>query len=189
MSSTDGGAVAGGITDILWPQTVPCSDKSGKAKSLNLKQRMQNSLWRVFFSENANLQNHCWCKLLVVKVGLIYRTGYCRLCWILSEVQQPTSLRIHKSGWILGRYPPVILNVTRITAIPRLILIDPLSLTMPCLQVKDIIILLRVSAEQWPLFKWKTRLITTQVSQLWQLEHVRVHNTLPNWDSKKRTNL
>ena len=138
---------------------------------------MQNSLWRVFFSENANLQNHCWCKLLVVKVGLRYRTGYCRLWWILSEVQQPTSLRIHKSDWILGRYPPVILNVTRITAIPRLILIDPLSLTMPCLQVKDIIILLRVSAEQWPLFKWKTRLITTQVSQLWQLEHVRVHYT------------
>ena len=139
--------------------------------------------WVVFFSENAKLQSHWWFKLLVVKVGLRYRTGYCRLCWILSEVQQPTSLRIHKSGWILGRYPPVILNVTRITAIPRLILIDPLSLTMPCLQVKDIIILLRVSAEQWPLFKWKTRLITTQVSQLWQLDHVRVHNTLPNWDS------
>ena len=92
--------------------------------------------------------------LLVQAIGgqgwieLRYRTGYCRLCWIQSEVQQPTSLRIHKSGWILGRFPPVILNVTRIAAIPRLILIDPLSLTMPCLQVKDIIILLRVSAEQ-----------------------------------------
>ena len=157
MSSNDGGR-------YHWnPLTTdsPCLDKSGKAKSLNLKQRMQNSLWRVFFSENANLQNHCWCKLLVVKVGLRYRTECCRLCWILSEVQQPTSLRIHKSDLILGRYPPVILNVTRITAIPRLILIDPLSLTMPCLQVKDIIIPLRVSAEQWPLFKWKTRLITT----------------------------
>ena len=98
---------------------------------------------------------------MFARQGDRYRTGYCQLCWILSEVQQPTSLRIHKSDLILGRYPPVILNVARITAIPRLILIDPLSLTMPCLQVKDIIILLRVSAEQWPLFKWKTRLITT----------------------------
>ena len=36
MSSNDGGAVAGGIADILWPKILPCADKSSKAKSSNL---------------------------------------------------------------------------------------------------------------------------------------------------------
>ena len=121
-------------------------------QSQKLKSETKNAK---FFMEGIFLRKCKFAKSLLVQaiggqgwIEMRYRTGYCRLCWILSEVQQPTSLRIHKSDLILGRYPPAILNVTRITAIPRLILIDPLSLTMPCLQVKDIIILLRVSAEQ-----------------------------------------
>ena len=76
MSSNDGGAVAGGITEILWPQTVPCSDRSDKAKSLNLKQGMQNSLF-IFLKKIAK-------SLLVQAIG---GQGWIEIQnWILSIV-------------------------------------------------------------------------------------------------------